>query len=315
MRTIGIEYPARGEIAFCELGEPPAPGPRQVLLTTRYSAITNGTERHALMAEHFWGGFPSRHGYQHVAEVTACGSEVACFGVGDVVFYGDYVGHRAWHLVDTTHPPLCVHLPTDVTPEDCALFGVAGVALRGVRRCRVAPGGNVWVAGLGLIGQFAAQAARAVGARVTVTDTNERRLALAAELGAHRALPAADEVDLREGGPYNQIIDCAGFAGLLPQIQRDGLLAHHGAIALMAVRTDTTFNWSMLHAASEGSIEVSCHFDRDDLRVLLHFVRTGVIRTAPLVTHRVSIDEAPAIYATMRDRPADLLGVVFDWRE
>jgi threonine dehydrogenase-like Zn-dependent dehydrogenase len=68
----------------------------------------------------------------------------------------------------------------------------------------------------------------------------------------------------------------------------------------------------MLHA-TEGSIEVSCHFSLDDLRVLLHFVRDGTIRVPPLISHRVPIDEAPRIYSLLRDAPAELLGVVFDW--
>ncbi len=71
----------------------------------------------------------------------------------------------------------------------------------------------------------------------------------------------------------------------------------------------------MLHAGVEGSIEVSCHFDLDDLRVLLHFVRLGIIRMEPLISHRVPIDDALAVYETLRDRPADLLGVVFDWTQ
>ena len=64
---------------------------------------------------------------------------------------------------------------------------------------------------------------------------------------------------------------------------------------------------------TEGSIEVSCHFSLDDLKVLLHFIGQGVIWVEPLITHAVSIDEAPKIYETLRDSPADLLGVTFDW--
>jgi threonine dehydrogenase-like Zn-dependent dehydrogenase len=32
-----------------------------------------------------------------------------------------------------------------------------------------------------------------------------------------------------------------------------------------------------------------------------------------MVTHLLPIEQAPAIYATLRDRPAELLGVIFDW--
>ena len=317
MRNVAIEYPERGQMAFADLGEPPPPGPGEILLRTRRSGITNGTERHALLAEHVWGVFPSRHGYQHVAEVEVVGEGVTEFRPGQRVFYGQYVGHRAWHRVKAAAPHLVFPLPEEVEDETAALFGVAGVAMRGARRCRVGAGDRVWVVGQGLIGQFTAQAARALGAHVTVTDVDTRRLALAAEVGAHRTLNAQEpgtEAALAAAGPFDRILDCSGMPGLLSQIQRDRLLAHHGVIGLIAVRSGVTFDWSMLHGAVEGSIEVSCHFSLDDLRVLLHFVRTGVIQVTPLITHQVPISQAPEIYATLRDRPGELLGVVFDWR-
>ena len=68
----------------------------------------------------------------------------------------------------------------------------------------------------------------------------------------------------------------------------------------------------MLHQR-ELSVEVSCHFAVKDLTILRHFVREHIIHIKPVVSHRVSIDEAPDIYTILRDRPAELLGVIFDW--
>lgn len=323
MRKTGIEYPAAREIRFKDLGDPPALQPTQVLLVTRHSGITNGTERHALLGEHFWAGaFPSAHGYQHICTVEAVGAAVRQFKAGDTVFYGQYVGHRGWHVVDVgggaaaaydSH--LTIQLPGSVAARDCALLGVAGVAMRGVRRARVAPGQRVWVAGLGLIGQFAAQSARALGAHVAVSDINAKRLELARQCGAHRALDANDPgfwAALKEGGPYDCIIDCCGVRSLLMDIYQHQLLAYKGVVLLLAVRTETVFNWGMMHT-KEASIEVSCHFSLDDLKVLLHFISQGVIHVAPLITHNVPIDDAIGIYELLRDRPGEMLGVVFDW--
>ncbi|HJN14418.1 MAG TPA: hypothetical protein QGH10_02945, partial [Armatimonadota bacterium] len=101
MRNVGIEYPAQEQMGFYDLGEPPEPGPGHALLETLYSGVTNGTERHALMVDHGYGGgnFPSRHGYQHVCRVAAIGEGVESVAVDDVVFVGMYVGHRGWHVV------------------------------------------------------------------------------------------------------------------------------------------------------------------------------------------------------------------------
>ncbi|HPO14006.1 MAG TPA: zinc-binding alcohol dehydrogenase [Candidatus Hydrogenedentes bacterium] len=323
MRNTGIEYPAVRTIRVKELGEPPALESTQVLLETVHSGITNGTERHALLGEHFWQNtFPSCHGYQHVARIAAAGDAVKDFSVGDMVFCGQYVGHRGWHVVDVASAAassygshLVIKLPEDVPLKECALLGVAGVAMRGVRRCRVAPAQNVWVAGQGLIGQFTAQSARAVGAHVTVTDVNEDRLERALRCGAHRAIDMREAgawEELKAGGPYDCIFDCCGVNSLLLDIHQHTLLGYRGVIGLLAVRVETTFNWGTFHTR-EASMEVSCHFSLEELKILLHFIREGIIEVAPLITHNVPIDEAIGVYELLRDRPGDLLGVVFDW--
>lgn len=319
MRNFAVEFTAPGQVGFADIGPAPSPGPTQVLFDTLFSGITNGTERHALMVDHGYGGgrFPSRHGYQHVCRVASAGSAVSGLSVGDLVFLGDYVGHVGWHLRDmATGPLLMVKLPADVDPGDCALLGVAGVALRAIRRTRVTAGQRVLVMGLGPIGIFAAQCARAVDAHVTATDVVDTRLVAARTTGAHRVVDMRDGAaweQVEAGRPYDVIFDGAGYERLFFDIHEHGLLAHGGAIAAISVRGETRFPWPMLHT-TEASIELSCHFSASELECLVHFLRTGLVQVAPMVSHRLSIDEAPAIYATMRDAPRELYGVIFDWR-
>lgn len=319
MRNTAVEFVARGEMGFADIGPAPQPGPTQVLLETLFSGITNGTERHALMCDYGYGGgqYPSRHGYQHVCRVAGAGEDVETLAEGDLVFLGDYVGHVGWHIRDAVvMPPLMVKLPGDVDPGDCALLGVAGVAMRAIRRTRVSAGQKVLVIGLGPIGIFAAQCARAVGAHVTAADIVDRRLDAARVTGAHRVVDmrAADAWEQVESGRhYDVIFDGAGYERFFFDVHEHGLLGHGGAIASISVRGETLFPWSMLHT-TEASIEVSCHFSASEIDCLLHLVRTGAVQVPPVVSHRVSIDQAPEIYATMRDDPRALYGVIFDWR-
>lgn len=310
-----VEFLSRGTAALVGIEEPPIPHGTQVLIRTEYTGITNGTERHALLAEHGYGGgvFPSRHGYQHVGVITAIGDAVRTLAVGDRVFCGDYVGHRSWHITDENG--LVVKLTDDVEPRECALMGVAGVAMRAVRRMRVGAGDNVWVAGQGPIGHFLAQAARAVGARVTVTDLNHRRLDAAREAGAHVALDPSDPgtvAELKHGGPYDFIFDGCSAPRLLLDVFEHGLLAHSGCIGMMAVRSEVTYPWSMLHG-TEARIETSCHFGRDDLRALLFLIRQRTIRMGPIISDVVPIAEAPAVYGRLAAGDPALMGVVFEW--
>ena len=324
MLNIGIEFHEQGLARLFDLEAPPDPGPTEILIRTVYSGVTNGTERHCLMGEFGWKAFPGRHGYQHVGVIEKAGSDVKGFEEGDRVFFGRYVGHRGWHVqeVEGADPKsyqshLCLKLPDDVEAELCALFGVAGVAMRAVRRCRVENGHRVWVVGGGLIGQFAAQAARAFGADVTLTDLIDKRLEIAEGAGAHCVLNASHPdcyETLASGGPYDRIIDASGYPALFGDIHRHNLLAYRGVVGCIAVRGDTVFPWSMFHGR-EASIEVSCHFSLDDLQVVLHFLRRGAVQIEPLTLHRAPVAEAPRIYEMLRDRREEMLGIIFRWED
>ncbi len=318
MKRIGIEFPRLGVARMVDLPAPPKPGPTEIVTRTLFSGVTNGTERHRLMAD-FVRYFPIRYGYQHVSVIEEAGRRVDQFSVGETVFLGVQGGHRGWHLVDLAaaneSDRLCIRLPPEIEHEFCALFGIAGVGFRHSRRIRVAAPMRVWVAGLGLIGQSAAQAARALGAHVTVTDFDPRRLDVSGRLGAHLVIDFNEDTaieSLTEGGPYDRIVDACGASDLFDFINEHGLLAPYGVIGALAGRQPTVFHQTMLHAL-RASIESSSHFTLEDLEILLHFYQLGTVRIEPMVTHRVPVEEAPAVYAALRDDPAELLGVIFDW--
>lgn len=317
MKNLAIEFVEKGRAAVVPLDEPPPPGPNQLLFETLFTGVTNGTERHALLNEYGFGGghYPSRHGYQHVGRVMAVGSQVDTFRPGDIVFCGDYVGHRGWHITNAHGLVIKLEGVEDYLP--CALFGVAGVAMRAVRRMRVSAGDNVLVAGQGPIGHFLGQCARAVGARVTVSDMLLSRREAAREAGAHVVLDPADtsyRSTLRCLGPFNFIFDACSAPRLLFEIFEDKILAHGGCIGMMAVRGDTTYPWPLLHG-TEARIETSCHFWPDDLRVLLFLVQQGLVRMEPIISDVLSVEEAPSLYARLAAGDPELRGVVFRWSQ
>ncbi|MDP7281657.1 MAG: zinc-binding dehydrogenase, partial [Candidatus Poribacteria bacterium] len=310
-----MEFVSRGKVGIRDLGPPPRLKSTEILLETAYTGITNGTERHAFLSEQGYsqGRFPCQHGYQHVSKVVAISQDVAHFEVDNWVFYGAYVGHNGWNVADQNS--LLVKLPAGIDRKFCALFGVAGVALRSVRRMNVSHGDNVFVAGQGPIGYFVAQMARVAGAKVTVTDQLQNRLDTAKNNGIHITLNIDDketEARLIEGGPYNYVFDCCSAGELLSDLYQNRMLAYGGTVAMMAVRDMVSYPWGLLHGV-EARIETSCHFDADDLRVLLFLYQQELVKTSSMVSHTVSIDEAARIYQMLAEGNPDLFGVIFDW--
>lgn len=320
-----IEFVAKGKAALTDIGAPGKPGPHDVLMLTTYSGITNGTERHILMSDFGETPYPMRAGYQQVGVVEEVGSEVQGFAKGDTVYYGAFVGHAGWNMVRVMPDDPCdyrshllVKVPDGVDPKLAALSGTAGVAVRSVRRFRISGGQNVWVVGAGLIGQYTAQAARAMGARVMISDIREDRLELARKCGIHKALNAKDPdfwKQVEELGPYHSIVDAAGAPDFLKDV-----LAHfphvmrpRTVIGMMAIRNEVTLPWGILHNP-EGSIEVSCHFSRDDLRVLYEFLLLGHMQIKPLVTLERSYADAEEVYGLLANKPGEQLGMIFEWK-
>ena len=313
----GVMFVEKGKAQI--IGEPmPVCADDTMLLEVLYSGVSNGTERSFLMDGNYGAGrpFPKRIAYQHVSRVIEVGSEIKHFQVGDVVFSATYPGHVEYHVLKETN--LVIKLPEVFDLVGAALLGVASVSFHDAQRAQVRPKDNVLVLGAGLIGQFAAQAARVMGAQVTVAGHHDDRLALAKELGADRAINNATEAgnaEIAAHKPYSVIFECSG-GDVLDQIiglpGKPGLVGRrsHARLVMVAGRFDVTYNFNMAGGA-ELDILHTQHFDQIDLEQVVRLAHRGDIKLRPLVREVVPLDDAVRIYDTMRDHPRQLLGTVF----
>src|SRR5918997_5411333 len=102
-------------------------------------------------------------------------------------------------------------VPDQVSDEAAALIEPLSVAVWAAQKVGIEPGDRVLVTGAGPVGLLCADVARARGAAwVAVSDANDRRLAVAAERGAHQTInvssePLADRVD-----PVDVVVECSG---------------------------------------------------------------------------------------------------------
>ena len=205
-----------GTVEVLEVPDP-RPGPGQVLLRTRWSVISPGTEQtitetaskslvgkaldrpdqvrkvlektlrdgpgSALAAVRARLDDLLTPGYSSMGVVEAVGSGVEGFAPGDRV--GAVGANFACHAELAVVPaPLCLRLPDGVEDRAGAFGALGAIAAHGLRVGEVQAGHVVAVIGLGLIGQLAAQLATAAGARVVAIDLDPTRVDLARTLGA-----------------------------------------------------------------------------------------------------------------------------------
>lgn len=201
----------------------PAPmvGPGRVLIQTRASLISAGTERmlvefgksslfakaraqpdkvRQVLAKIKTEGLlptleavfsrldePMPLGYCNAGVVLAVGDDIRDLAPGDRV-----VSNGPHAEIVAVPRNLCARIPDNVTDEQAAVTVLASIALQGVRLIGPTLGECIVVTGLGLIGLTAVQLLAANGCRVLGIDVNPDRLALARKFGA-------ETVDLSAG--------------------------------------------------------------------------------------------------------------------
>src|ERR671938_602057 len=199
-RAFWLRSPGAGEIRPAPL---PDPGPNDVLVRTRYSAISRGTEtlvfrggvpesQYAAMRAPFQeGDFPApvKYGYLNVGAVEAGPPELR----GRTVFC--LYPHQTAYVVPAGAVTV---VPDGVPPARAVLAGTVETAVNAVWDAAPLLGDRVTVVGAGMVGCCVARLLRRFpAAQVTLVDVDAGRADVAAALEVDFALPA-DAADGRD---------------------------------------------------------------------------------------------------------------------
>jgi 2-desacetyl-2-hydroxyethyl bacteriochlorophyllide A dehydrogenase len=226
------------------------------------------------------------------------------FGHGSKL--GDLQGAQAERLL-VPRANLTLRRVPEGMSDEVALFAgdVLGTGYHAVTHAGLRSGDTAAVLGLGPVGLCAIQAARAAGAtQVFAIDTVSERLEMARRFGA-TPIHLTDEDPKRtiraatDGVGVDVVVDAVGDPAPLAlaiSLARDaGTVSGIGAYA---GRGEVPLGLAWLKGVTLrlGLANVIAHVDR-----VLAMVSAGLLDPAPLVTHHMSLDEAPAAYA-MYDR-------------
>jgi threonine dehydrogenase-like Zn-dependent dehydrogenase len=192
-RAFWLASPGHGEIRHAAV---PKPGPDEVLVRTRYSGISRGTEtlvfagrvppsQYAVMKAPFQEGefpCPVKYGYLNVGEVLAGPPEL----VGRTVFC--LYPHQTEYVVPAER---VVAVPDGVPAARAVLAGTVETALNALWDAAPLIGDRITVVGAGMVGCcVAALAGKVPAAHVQMVDVDPTRAEIARALGVEFVAPA-----------------------------------------------------------------------------------------------------------------------------
>ena len=325
-----IVFPAPGVVELQDF-DLPRVGAADVAIRTELSLMSIGTETTILTANyaadsHFARifSFPQlKTGVQAIGRVVDTGADVAGFAPGDRVYMRMAHGSHQVLPADALSA-----VPMDAKLPDACWCGLAKTAFRAAWAAPFRYGTSVLIVGAGPVGQMAIRWAAAAGvAELAVADLSPLRLDLARRGGAQRTLAgelaenSAAIGAMNDGNGPAVIVDTTGN----PAVFRTAL-AVAGRFARIVLLGDTGYP-DRQHLSSDmmtkGLTVLATHDSHDvdgwDQRridaLFFESLTSGRFPVDGLITHEFSPVDCKEAYALALERRAEILGVLFDWRD
>ena len=245
--------------------EEPAPAPTQVIIDVKAAGLCHSDVIYMEVGDSAMPFLPMTQGHENAGVITALGSEVEGFRVGDVVGVcssgvqpplgmftpGGFADKLAADYRDLARVPDGLDLSLAALATDAGMTSYhAMIKVGGAKE-----GMKVGVIGFGGLGQIGARAAVLAGAEVHVAEMKEEAWANAKEAGVVSCVRDAAEwvTDPRRGGDFDLIVDYAGFETTqkaVNAIRRGGKVVQVG----LGKPTFTVATNTILGKSIEGSL-------------------------------------------------------------
>lgn len=319
----------------------PAPEADEVIVKVHACSIC-GSDVHGFHGKHPRLVFPRVLGHEFAGEVVATGSGAKHVSLGERVCcdidiscgrcgpcregrtniceklrtmgfdrdgaYAEYVAVPAINL----YP-----LPENVSYDQASAVQVLGISYHAVaHRMRPRAGDEVAVIGAGPIGLDAALVAQNLGARVTIFEVLDYRLAMARRLGIERALDPskidvrAEGLALTGGRGFDKVAECVGgFQEKTVQMAVD-LVKRGGQITVVGTFPE---NKATIPIAYIKDREIDLNFSRGNFQAFapcLDLVAKGVVNPDLYISHRFPLTRAGEALRLLEMRNADAHKIV-----
>ncbi len=205
-------------------------------------------------------------------------------------------------------------LPDNVDYLDAATTDPCANAIHGLNQAKLQEGETVAVYGAGPIGLFAVQCAKAFGAKTVISiDLGEKKLDVAKECGADYVIDsltqnAVEEIKkITDGKMADVVLDITGAppaqinainsTGKMGRIVLVGI--SHKGLSLGEKEVDTIMRSQISLIGSWNSFTKP--FPGYDWTESLKLFSEGKITSKPMLSHMLTLDEAPGIFKQIAD--------------
>jgi threonine dehydrogenase-like Zn-dependent dehydrogenase len=261
-------------------------------------------------------------GHEYAGTIEEVGPGVEGYRAGERVVGVTAGGGMAEYVPVPVNPYQLARIPDGVSFEEAATTEPLADSLQMVRKAQIAPGENVVVFGVGIIGLGVVQALRSLEpqvGKIIAVDVSAPRLAMALEIGATHAVNAAQEDVVAAAGricgvvqnaypPMSPpdvavVIDCAGYIKHMkgpPPLQTAlDLLRPRGGriICFGAFEDDVTLNLSnIIH--KEPVICGSMGYLPQELTLALDLMAQRKVDRRRLISHRFELEAVKQAFET-----------------
>ncbi|MCB1233500.1 MAG: galactitol-1-phosphate 5-dehydrogenase [Verrucomicrobiae bacterium] len=328
-----------------EFGDAPRPaiGPKDVLVAVKACGIC-GSDIHGMDGGSGRRIPPIIMGHEAAGVIAEVGEAVTDWKAGDAVTFdstvycgecedcrsgrvnlcprrnvlgvscGDYRRHGAFAEYVAVPGHILYRVPEGVPFEHAAFAEPVSIALHGVNRVPLKAGDSAVVVGAGLIGLLVVQALKAKGAgTVIAVDIDEKRLALAKELGADHALVSGDDVPARvrelvgHADGADVAMEVVGFGPTIKlaidSVRKGGSIGCVGNL-----KAEVPFPLQAV-VTRELSVYGSCA-SAGEYAAAVEAVASGAIRVEPLISAVADLKDGGAWFHRLHDNTEGLMKVI-----
>ena len=310
----------------------------EVLVKTAYSTISAGTERANLVGDlnidptskHTVANFPRTVGYCSSGVVVEVGKNVTSVKPGDRVI-GAWSKHASYNIFPEHK---VVKIADSISLSEAAVCFISTFSLAGLTKTNPELGESALISGLGILGLFAVQFAKAMGlAPIIAVDPNPERRDLAMKLGADYAFDPytenfVSEIKKLTGGGANIAVEVTGRGEALNQVL--DCMARFGRVSLLGCTRDSDFTvdyYRKIHgpgitvigahtlARPETESHPGWFTHRDDIKAILKLCAMGRLDLDGIIEESHLPTECGEVYARLISDKHFPIVVQFDWSE